>query len=426
MVNKEIDIECMKEANEEIQNRYCDLERSKLSDYFSVSNKFIEKELFTNIKNIKENHLKRSKEIDENYEIIFKSLNREYRGHISNFKKLSLENKNKYNNFKSLMEKEEIIFLPQIEEEIITFINKIQLIYEDIKNKEKFINDFEQKFELINEENKFIKRKIAEEKSMSLKNSQELSNTLKDKSKIDDFKTSNSNIKLGSTLQKHIEKTIENHDKLLKERDEFKEKFSILTKNFIDIKEQLSECMGEREEIEMILSSKEQAIKNLTLNLEIIQKESKTLLIENGLLSKSYEELNLKNQELTNRNINLEVKLKSSNDSKINFKNEINRIIEENEKKIENFKEENIKIKQKMSENTTLFENEKIKLENIIKQKDVDILNIQENFVSQENKYKEQIDVKEKIYSENVILIENLNYKLRIISSELEEEKSII
>ena len=62
----------MKEANEEIQNRYCDLERSKLSDYFSVSNKFIEKELFTNIKNIKENHLKRSKEIDENYEIIFK------------------------------------------------------------------------------------------------------------------------------------------------------------------------------------------------------------------------------------------------------------------------------------------------------------------------------------------------------------------
>ena len=49
------------------------------------------------------------------------------------------------------MEKEEIIFLPQIEEEIITFINKIQLIYEDIKNKEKFINDFEQKFELINE-----------------------------------------------------------------------------------------------------------------------------------------------------------------------------------------------------------------------------------------------------------------------------------
>ena len=343
---------------------------------------------------------------------------------MSNFRQVSYENKNKYSNHKTLIDKEEILLLPQVEEQIITFINKFQLIYEELKSKEKFVNDFEQKFEMINEENKFIKRKIAEEKSLSVKNSQEFTNSIKEKKNTEDFKNSNTSIKLGSTLQKHIEKTIENSDKILKERDEFKEKLSILYKNIEDIKEQLSECMAEREELEILVMNKDKANKNLSINVEIRQKEIKTQSYEKGLLLKSNEELNLKLQDFINKNISLEVKLKASNDQLINIKNDMNHLIEDIEKKENNSKEEIIKLKRKINENSVLHENEKLGFENTLKQKDKDILKNEEEKVLQEKKYKDQICEKENNIKENTINIENQNSKLRILSSELEEEKS--
>ena len=71
-----------------------------------------------------------------------------------------------------------------------------------------------------------------------------------------------------------------------------------------------------------------------------------------------------------------------------------------------------------------MHENEKLGFENTLKQKDKDILKNEEEKVLQEKKYKDQICEKENNIKENTINIENQNSKLRILSSELEEEKS--
>ena len=139
---------------------------------------------------------------------------------------------------------------------------------------------------------------------------------------------------------------------------------------------------------------------------------------------KSNEELNLKLQDFINKNISLEVKLKASNDQLINIKNDMNHLIEDIEKKENNSKEEIIKLKRKINENSVLHENEKLGFENTLKQKDKDILKNEEEKVLQEKKYKDQICEKENNIKENTINIENQNSKLRILSSELEEEKS--
>jgi len=104
----------LKENIDELQYRITELEKNKFTNNFGVTNKLIEKDFMTNVKNIEENHQKRNKEIDEKYEMIFRSLNREYRGNISNFRKVSRDNKNKYSNNKAFYDKEEIILLSQI------------------------------------------------------------------------------------------------------------------------------------------------------------------------------------------------------------------------------------------------------------------------------------------------------------------------
>ncbi len=425
VVDKEIDIECLRENIEDLQNRCNELEKNKFPNNFSVSNKFIEKDFMTNVKNIEENHVKRNKEIDEKYEMIFKSLNREYRGNISNFRKVSLENKNKFSNNKALYEKEEIILLSQVEEIILTFVNKFQLIYEELKDKEKFTIDLEEKFELINEENKFLKRKIAEEKSM--KNSEEFSNSNKEnKTKPDEnMKNFNSSVKLGSTLQKHIEKSLENSDKILKERDDLKDKLNILKRNFEDVKEQLSSCLGEKEELEALMIEKEKAYKSLNVNLENMQKEIKIVTNEKGIISRAFDDLTLRSQELNNKYIGLEVKYKTSNETVHNLKQEIVIISEEFEKTSDQLKEEIIDLKRKINEIINDHDNEKISWEHKIKKMDIEISNFEKEIKSIEKKNRDIFIEKEKMLSEKEKTNENLTTNLRILNEELEEEKSI-
>ena len=428
VINMEIDIEVLKESNEELLSRF-ELERQKL---YIPNNKFSEKQFFINLKIIEDNHKKRSNEIEEKYETIFKSLNREYRGNISNLRKICFENKNSFLNNKVNLENEEILFLSQVEEQIVIFINKFQLLYEETKNKEKYIIDFDQKFENINEENKFLKRKISEEKlslSSSMKQSDDFTHSNIDNklsSAEINVNSKNSNGKLGSTLQKHIENSLENNEKIIKERDDLKDRILALSRSFYEIKETLTFNINQREELELLIANKEKEFKKLSINDDNIQKEIKSLKLEKEINLKVCDDLNLKLQEFVKKNINLELRLKISNETVSSLTNDIRTNEDENERKRNLMKEEFNEVKKRINENKINFDNEKIEFENKLKLKETGMVKFNEEKNIIENKFRDILTEKKALIDESKDYIKDLNIKLKVITSELENEKSKI
>jgi cysteinyl-tRNA synthetase len=69
-------------------------------------------------------------------------------------KKLSLENKNKIINSEG--NEDNFISLSQVEDQFNLYENKIKVLYEELRNKEKYSLVTEHKYEMINEENKLL------------------------------------------------------------------------------------------------------------------------------------------------------------------------------------------------------------------------------------------------------------------------------
>lgn len=368
IINMEIDYECLKESFDENEEKLKELEKNKVnvSETFQNTNSLIDKQFFNNLKNIEDDHNKKQKEINDKYDNLFKGLNREHRTHISNIKKLCFENKNKFVNNK--IEEEELLSIPQVEDLIVQFENKVKLIYEEMKNKEKYISAIEQKYEMINEENKFLRRKVTEEKTILLKQIEDVQRERDNQHNllVKQFEEEISSKK--NNLQKQIEQSLESNEKLVlnltKERDELRGKVDGLKKNINDVRSELTASIQEREELDALVMGRDLTIKGLNDKLETFQKDLNTLCLEKVNLIKENQELNSKLQELVGKNLNLELNQKRQTDNNTLPNNIYNKLNDNNI--TGNIHYENDYNLKKKIENESLIEN--VKLKEIIEQ----------------------------------------------------------
>ena len=412
VINMEIDYECLKESYYEGQEKLKEAEANNnhIGDTFQNTNSLIDKQFFNSLKNIEDNHNKKQKEITDKYDNTFKNLSREHRVSIANIRKICFENKNKLVN--NIQADEENLSTTQVEELLFQFENKIKLIYEDMKNKEKYISVIEQKYEMINEENKFLKRKVTEEKTILLKQiediqrEREINHNEMVKKFEDEIAVKKDN------LQKQIQTSMESNEKLIlsltKERDELLENVNGLKKNITDIRNELTMSLHEREELDALLMGKEVTQKSFNENIEKLHKEIYAVKQDKAALTKVYDEINVKFQDLNTKKINLELTNKVLNDNLLNINNELKRTIEDNDKKrtalVNSYGAEIYELNKKNQEYKQNLENEMRK-----SKKD-------ENS-NEEMKLRETI---EKLKMEN----NDVKVKIKIISQEKDEEKS--
>ena len=426
----EIDYECLKESFDENIEKLKEFDKNKqdMSETFQNTNSLVDKQFFNNLKNIEEMHNKKQKEVLEKYDILFKNLHREHRSSVTNIKKMCFENKNKIVNNRP--EEEEILALSQVEELINQFENKVKLIYEEMKNKEKYISVIEQKYEMINEENKFLKRKVTEEKTALLRQIDEIQRE-RDNQHTELVRKFEEEIALKkNNLQKHIEQSLETNEKLIfsltRERDESREKVEGLKRNINDIRNELTLSIQEREELDAILMGREITQKDLTEKLELLQKELKSIRTEKNTISKIFEETSNKLQESTAKNMSYEKNNKILNENLVNTTNELRKVNDENEKKrqslINNYSAEIFELNQKVSEFQLALESETnmAKFKVNVTQKLENDKYFEKKIINpfEDNKVKENLD---KLKIEN----NDISSKLRILIQERDEEKSI-
>ncbi len=319
IINMEIDYECLKESFDENIEKLKEMEKNKLNagETFQNTNSLVDKQFFNNLKNIEEDHNKKQKEINDKYDNLFKGLNREHRANISSIKKLCFENKNKFVNNK--IEEEELLSIPQVEELVVQFENKVKLVYEEMKNKEKYISAIEQKYEMINEENKFLRRKVTEEKTILLKQIEDVQRERDNHHNqlVKQFEEEIASKK--KNLQKQIEQSLETNEKLVltltKERDDLREKVDGLKKNINDVRSELTLSIQEREELDALVIGRDLTIKGLNEKIETFQKDVNSLILEKLNLTKENQELNSKLQDLVGKNLNLELNNKRLNEN---------------------------------------------------------------------------------------------------------------
>jgi hypothetical protein len=319
IINMEIDYECLKESFDENIEKLKEMEKNKLNagETFQNTNSLVDKQFFNNLKNIEEDHNKKQKEINDKYDNLFKGLNREHRANISSIKKLCFENKNKFVNNK--IEEEELLSIPQVEELVVQFENKVKLVYEEMKNKEKYISAIEQKYEMINEENKFLRRKVTEEKTILLKQIEDVQRERDNHHNqlVKQFEEEIASKK--KNLQKQIEQSLETNEKLVltltKERDDLREKVDGLKKNINDVRSELTLSIQEREELDALVIGRDLTIKGLNEKIETFQKDVNSLILEKVNLTKENQELNSKLQDLVGKNLNLELNNKRLNEN---------------------------------------------------------------------------------------------------------------
>jgi chromosome segregation ATPase len=359
IINMEIDYECLKESFDENMEKLKELEKNKVNagETFQNTNSLVDKQFFNNLKNIEEDHNKKQKEINDKYDNLFKGLNREHRANIANIKKLCFENKNKFVNNK--IEEEELLSIPQVEELVIQFENKVKLIYEEMKNKEKYISAIEQKYEMINEENKFLRRKVTEEKTILLKQIEDVQRERDNHHNqlVKQFEEEIASKK--KNLQKQIEQSLESNEKLVltltKERDDLREKVDGLKKNINDVRSELTLSVQEREELDALVMGRDLTIKGLNEKIEAFQKDINSLILEKVNLTKENQELNSKLQDLLGKNLNLELNNKRLNEN-ITVSNTMFNKMNDNNHKLETDNSfDNLRFKENM---------DKLKLEN--------------------------------------------------------------
>lgn len=408
----EIDYECLKESYDENHEMLKESEKNKqnISDTFQNANSLIDKQFFNSLKNIEDNHTKKQKEISDKYDGIFKNLNREHRVSITNMRKICFENKNKFVNKKT--DDDEILSLNQVEDLLAQFEDKIKLIYEEMKNKEKYISVIEQKYEMINEENKFLKRKVTEEKTLVLNQIEEIQKERENHHKeiVKKFEEEISEKK--NDLQKHIQQSLESNEKLIhsltRERDQLVEKVDGLKKNINDIRNELTLSIQEREELDALLMGKELSQKSINDNISNLQKDIKDLKQEKTNLINTNDETNAKLQDLTAKKINLEITNKILNENLLSVTNDLKKNNDENDKKrltlVSSYGAEIYELNKKISEYKQSLENEMQR-------------NRKQEFSKEEIKLKENLD---RLKTEN----NDITTRLKILSQERDEEKS--
>ena len=108
-------------------------------------------------------------------------------------------------------------------------------------------------------------------------------------------------------MAKQIQTSMESNEKLIlsltKERDELLENVNGLKKNITDIRNELTMSLHEREELDALLMGKEVTQKSFNENIEKLHKEIYAVKQDKAALTKVYDEINVKFQDLNTKKI---------------------------------------------------------------------------------------------------------------------------
>jgi chromosome segregation ATPase len=267
----------------------------------------LDRRLYENLRIIKEGNDVKQKEILDKYEKILRGLTKDIRSQVSGLKRTSLDSKNRILNGD---EEDEFIAFSQIEEQFGIFENRIRLLYEELKNKEKYILVVEQKYDMVNEETKYFKKKICEEKAFFQKKIDEIRNEgLKDhdelKKRVEKEileKKENLQFQIDTSLQKNSEFI----NLLVNEKNRLKEE---LETQKVYIAKLEKEGSGNKREKGLIDNMKNRLEQDVTdFNEKKINKEGeiRKLINEIEILRKSNDDLTLKLNDLIEKNLKLE------------------------------------------------------------------------------------------------------------------------
>jgi hypothetical protein len=267
----------------------------------------LDKQFYDNLRVIKELNDQKQRETIEKYDRLIRNLAKENRNQISTFKKISIDNKNRILNGE---EEEEVLSLNQVEEQFVMFENRIKLLYEELRNKEKYILVVEQKYEMTSEENRCLKKKLVEEKDYFLyqvdrikeEKDQEhryligqIRNEISEKKDNLQIKIDTSLIKsqefisLLTAEKERLAKMIEDKDKIISEMLSQHKKYE-----------------GEKEQLQGEFNKAKKEIRDFSEVRNSSERNIKQLAVDKEVLNKTIEDMNLKLNDILIKNVKLE------------------------------------------------------------------------------------------------------------------------
>ena len=278
---------------------------------------------YDNLKQIRDSHETKQKEIIEKYDKFLKNLTKDHRHLISSFKKLAQENKLKIINeeisLEQLNKNENLISLNSAEEQFNIYENRIRLLYEELKTKEKYSLVVEQKYEMINEENKLLKRKIQEEKATLLKMVSDVqrehsSSHVELMNKVNTEIYQKKNL-LESYITNSLSKSEELVDQLLKEKNTLKNEIKNNQEEIKRLNNHIVSINKEKEEIEKIIQKQKNEVREANQIKEQHLEELKKLNMDKEILTKANNDLTIRINDLMIKIVTIETESKIIKDS---------------------------------------------------------------------------------------------------------------
>jgi len=226
----------------------------------------------------------------------------------------------------------------------------------------------EQKYDLMNEENKFIKKKVKEEKQAIFDHLNEIQKEERQRNEETDKKIQEEIFNTKNSLHNKIDRNLENSEQIIKkitlEKEELKEKNSILYNHLTSIKNENKEILEEN-------NKKMSEIRQLKNKIDSIYSEKQ----EYERLKMHYDEIKKLYIEEKSNVLSLELKI-SLLEEKIDAKHmDAKKIIDDYEKKKQTTMDKLSNFNSELEKNhpSTIPENEKLKYITIIKLKDEEL-----------------------------------------------------
>jgi hypothetical protein len=282
-----------------------EIENLKEKLFNQMSENYDDKLFYSSIKHIKEQTEIKEKEMIDKFEKLNRNLIKENKLNLANIRKIAFENKQKILDDESgspLVEGESYVSIFTVEEQFKLNENRIKLLYEELKNKERYSLVIEQKYEMIVEENKLIKTKLKEEKLNILKTIDEIqiehNNSINQLNKKFEEEISMKKNNLEKEFLASLSTSEDVINELIKEKNRISEELQSANDKIIRLKNELKITKKDYDDLNEKFNLKMDVItsfENLKNKMNIQNSE---LTIQKQILEKSTEDLTIKLNEV--------------------------------------------------------------------------------------------------------------------------------
>jgi hypothetical protein len=391
IVSLEIDLEYFKEVVNANEGGIIPL---------SESSSQVDRKFYENLKIIKEANDTKQKELIDKYDKLFRNLTKDTRSNVSSLKRTSLNVKNRILNGD---DEDEFIAISQVEEQINIFENRIRLLYEELKTKEKYILVVEHKYEMVNEETRYLKTKISEEKLFFQRKIEEI-RTEKDNDHENLMRRMEKEIiEKKENLQQQIENSLRSNSEFINilvcEKNRLKEEL-VERNSYIDKLEK----SGNKNEKRKDDSNKSKVeLEVINFNEKKLENDAKKVTNDIDILKRDNEELTVKLNDLIDKNLKLEKMNKGLTDkseeikfteAEIKYKNIIDKLTTDNSELVKQVRlesSENNRLKSSIEKLINDLDNVRTELNNKLLEGKHLNRNI-EDLTEQSERYKRQLN----------------------------------